>query len=315
MARIPRSEVFDHTETKCIFTECTAAHGRILAGRQSTQSDEPDERSAFIKNVLSHFDQYFAVKLLAFRFDDKSIKQQLQPQPHLAQQFSHEEVARRWLIICPSLRKHEAPLHQPSESDIRRLCEDPDLIERIRDRLSDVAWWNRLLSQRIAQHFNACDNLRGRFWEGRFHSTLLLDELSRIACLASIDLATCFRGTAAAIAMLEDTLAKSILLQSGKVRQSITHWTETEYLSVLKWTFQMKLGGTDNKLQSVAISMLNQLNITATIWVPLVLDFRCHFSQIAGRLENMDRHISRISHRKFFVRPEARRLLSQRSAA
>jgi hypothetical protein len=313
MARIARSEVFDHTETKWIFTECTAAHGRLLAAQQSTPSAELDERSAFIKKVISHFRQYFAVKSIAYKFDDKSIKQLLQPQPHLAQQFSHEEVARRWLIICPSLRKYDAPLDQPSEIDVKRLCEDPDLIERIRDRLSDVAWWNRLLCQRVAQHFNACDNLRGRFWEGRFHSTLLLDHLSRIACLASIGFADYSGGKATTI--LEDVLAKSIQLHSNNVGQSATHTTGAESLSMLEWTFQSNLGSTDNDLQNIAISMFCQLGITATIWVPLVLDFRCHFSHIAGQLENMDRHVSRITRRKFFVRPQARRLLSRRSAA
>jgi hypothetical protein len=36
MARTARSEVFDNKETNCIFTECTAAPGRLLAELRST---------------------------------------------------------------------------------------------------------------------------------------------------------------------------------------------------------------------------------------------------------------------------------------
>jgi hypothetical protein len=49
------------------------------------------------------------------------------------------------------------------------------------------------------------------------------------------------------------------------------------------------------------------------MWLPLVTNFRYHFSQIAGRLENMDRYVSRISRRKFFIRPQTRKVLRQQS--
>jgi hypothetical protein len=104
-------------------------------------------------------------------------------------------------------------------------------------------------------------------------------------------------------------------LNSNKVGQSATHTTGAESLSMLEWTFQSNLGSTDADLQNIAISMFSQLGLNATIWVPLVLDFRCHFSHIAGKLENMERHVSRITRRKFFVRPQTRRLLSGQSAA
>ncbi|MEY2724865.1 MAG: hypothetical protein RLZZ458_732 [Planctomycetota bacterium] len=312
MARIARSELFDHKETNCIFTECTAAPGRLLAGLPSPFSPDRDERRMFIEGVIAVFRQYFAVELIAYTIDDKCIRQMLQPKPTLAQEFSPEDVARRWLIICPSLRRHDAPFHQPSEKDICRLCEDPDRIDRIRQHLSDVAWWNRLLCQRISQHFNKYDNLRGRFWEGRFHSTLLLDRFSRLTCRTSIDNANQFVGTNADTG--DNAEARSDQTQKTNARESVTRITHAEYLSLFEWTHQTLTNKpVDTQLATTVLCLFQKRGITPSMWLPLVINFRYHFSQIAGLLENMDRHVSRISRRRLFVRPQARRLLRQQS--
>ena len=312
MARIARSEVFDHNETNCICTVCTAAPGRQLAGLRSQFSADRDERRVFIEDVIGVFRQCFAVELIAYTLDDKSIKQMLQPLPQVAAELSPEEIARRWLIICQSLRRHDAPYRAPSEKDICRLCEDPDRIERIRGQLSDVAWWNRLLCQRISQTFNKRDKLRGRFWEGRFHSTLLLDELSRLSCLASIDVAN--RSTCPAVVPMDRRLGKPGDAQNSNVRQSVTLMPHADYLSLLDWTYKVLTDtSADAQMEHTVISMLSHRDISASVWLPLVVDFGYHFSQIAGRLETMDKHLSRISRRRFFVRPQARRLLRQQS--
>jgi hypothetical protein len=310
MARTARSEVFDNKETNCIFTECTAAPGRQLAGLRSPFSSGCDERRVFIEEVLAVFRQYFAVELITYTFDGRRIQQMLLPKPQLAAELSPEDVARRWLIICPSLRRYEAPLHQPSEMDICRLLEDADRIDRIRGQLSDVAWWNRLLCQRIAQNFNKRDNLRGRFWEGRFHSTLLLDELSRISCRTSIDTANGSRDTAAAIAVCDSE--KSGRPQNEAAFDSVTQMPPKDYLTLLEMTCQaITQTPADTQLINTLDRLLSRQGISASVWLSLVMNFSYNFSQIAGRLENMDRHVSRISRRRFFVRPHTRKLLRQ----
>jgi hypothetical protein len=312
MARIARSEVFDHNETNCIFTECTAAPGRLLGELRSPLSSDREERRVFIEDIIAVFRQYFAVELIAYTFDHKSIQQMLQPKPQLAQELSPEDVARRWLIICPSIRRHDAPFDRPSEKDICRLCEDPDRIDRIRQQLSDVAWWNRLLCQRIAQNFNKSDNLRGRFWEGRFHSTLLLDELSRQTCRTSIDNANQFVSTT--VATVDNAAARTDWPKNAKPIELATLTTHAEYLSLFEWTRQTLTNKpVDAQLEATAVSILRKQGLTPSMWLPLVTNFRYHFSQIAGRLENMDRYVSRISRRKFFIRPQTRKVLRQQS--
>ena len=61
-------------------------------------------------------------------------------------------------------------------------------VQELRHRLSDISWWVKLFSQKIAQRANKEDQCTGHFWEGRFKSQALLDEAAIIACAAYVDL-------------------------------------------------------------------------------------------------------------------------------
>jgi hypothetical protein len=175
-----------------------------------------------------------------------------------------------------------------------------------------VAWWNRLLCQRIAQAFNKLDDLPGRFWAGRFHSTLLLDSLSWLLCLMFIDIINRMSGNARASA---DGRQAPVCQQPGnQSRQSLTQMNQKDYQKLLDWTHQtLTTGVADMQQEAPVIPILVQRQITCGMWFPLVVNFGDYFTQIAGRLENMDRQISRIRHRRFYVRPQTRRILCQHS--
>ena len=64
----------------------------------------------------------------------------------------------------------------------------PRRTKRIRSRLSDVSWWMRLLSQKIAQRANLDDKEVGKFWQARYRAVRLLDETAILACAAYVDL-------------------------------------------------------------------------------------------------------------------------------
>ena len=91
-------------------------------------------------------------------------------------------------MICPARRHRDGSPQTPSAKEIRAIAGCPVKLAEIRSRLSDIAWWMRLLCQRVATRSNKEDCQSGRFFQDRYKATLLADEASVLACAAYVDL-------------------------------------------------------------------------------------------------------------------------------
>ena len=79
-------------------------------------------------------------------------------------------------------------LGEPTETDVQTLVRDKERLAQVRERLSDISWFMRALSEPIARMANRQDEVTGRFWEGRFKAQRITDEAGLLACAMYVDL-------------------------------------------------------------------------------------------------------------------------------
>ena len=111
--------------------------------------------------------------------------------------WSDDEVARKWWMLCPARKNKDGSPAEPTEFELNSIRNDASGLKDKRKRLSSISWFMRFLSERVAKEANKQDECTGRFWEGRFNSTILPDESAIAACMVYVDLNPVRAGIAA----------------------------------------------------------------------------------------------------------------------
>ena len=99
----------------------------------------------------------------------------------IARIWSPDEVAARWLGLYP-------PEDGQYEAAKAQIVANAARLEVLRARLCSLSWFMKSLSEPIARRANVEDHCKGRFWEGRFRSQVLLDETAVLSAMAYVDL-------------------------------------------------------------------------------------------------------------------------------
>lgn len=189
MPRETRSSLHRPDEIANILAVCRSAVGRSYC-HQDTPGSQLDARLvAMTQEILLRHTQFFCIELICCSVSATDIRQILRSRPDLAQSLPPDEVAERWLRLCPSLRTTSVSPEPPTKLEIASLTRSKKRIRNIRRQLSDVSWWMRLLCQTIAQRVNAAGGLDGPVHRGRFRSVRLPDDDLASSDLAKIDLA------------------------------------------------------------------------------------------------------------------------------
>jgi REP element-mobilizing transposase RayT len=187
VARLARAEVIDPGEIAIAHVVNRVVRRCFLMGDDPVSGKNFDHRKVWIEELLEHFAACFGIDLISYAILSNHYHLVLRSRPDVVKTWSDEEVARRWLMICP-LRKVDGKPATPSQAEIDLIRHCPVRLAEIRGRLSNISWWVRLLNQRIAQRSNREDEKSGRFWEDRFRLTKLIDEESLLACMVYVDL-------------------------------------------------------------------------------------------------------------------------------
>ena len=163
----------------------------FLCGRDSYTGNDYEHRRAWIRDQLGRLTGLFAIEVQAYAVMSNHLHVVLRTLPELLDGWTDEEIARRWLELCPGKLGQVGHAELPGDARelaIRALCRDPERLEVCRRRLGDLSWFMRFLNEPIARRANREDGCTGRFWEGRFRCQKLDDAGAALACMIYVDL-------------------------------------------------------------------------------------------------------------------------------
>jgi hypothetical protein len=158
-------------------------------GVDAVTGQDYSHRKEWIVDRLKFLAGIFAIDVCAYAVMINHQHELLRTRPDIAASWSDQEVASRWLKVCPrrkprSKKKQELPI----EVQINALLASPSKIAEIRKRLCSLSWFMGRLNEYIARMANAEDKVKGRFFESRFKCQILLDLVSVISCMVYVDL-------------------------------------------------------------------------------------------------------------------------------
>lgn len=107
--------------------------------------------------------------------------------PDLAKAATNDDIVQRWWELYPRRINGEIRETPPQELIDLWISDDDWLAER-RKRLSSISWFMARLAEYIARKANKEDGAKGRFWEGRFDSRILLDQDAIVSANVYVDL-------------------------------------------------------------------------------------------------------------------------------
>jgi len=188
MARLARVEVFAADEIAIVHVMNRTVRRCFLFGEDSVSGKNYDHRKVWIDEHLAHQARYFGIDLLCQAIMSNHFHLVLRSRPDVVKEWSDQDVARRWLMLCPERRDEKRLPLEPTEFEINSIVNNKEKLATVRSRLSDISWWMRLLSQNIAQRANREDNEVGKFFQARYRAVRLLDETAILACAAYVDL-------------------------------------------------------------------------------------------------------------------------------
>ncbi len=346
MARLARANHFAPDEIAIVHVCNRVVRKSYLLGDDPVTGKNYNYRKVWIEELIKHQAKYFGVDVLVFSVMSNHFHQILRSRPDVVETWDNTEVAWRWLMLCPQRRGPNGQALEPSDAELNSIRTDPDKLQKIRSRLSDISWWMRLLCQKIAQRANAEDEQVGRFWASRFQGVRILDEAALLACATYVDLNPI---RAALTELLERSDHTSIQRRIAAINErssdlksprsdsflaplSIDEFRDAlgpcsnmrgerasnkgflamsieSYIELLDWTARKLVPGKSGRTPTDAPPILQRLQLEEPIWCELVGNYGRLFSLVAGRPTVIDAARSRLRHSRYRTPRRLRELL------
>jgi REP element-mobilizing transposase RayT len=199
MARSSRSSRISPDEVTIVHVTTQVAQQMFLLGKDSSSGQDFSHRKDWIINIMSFQSLYMGIDVLRFAVMDNHVHFLLRTRPDVVGKWTAKEVVTRWMSLCPQRKRRRKvegkwvyePI-EPTQEEIDAIANDEAMVKKLRRKLSSVSFWMQLLKQKVAKRANAEvqkeGEVKGAFWKGRFHMTVIHSSDYLLSCAVYIDL-------------------------------------------------------------------------------------------------------------------------------
>ncbi len=270
----------------------------FLCGQDAYSGRSFEHRRPWVEDRLHALAELFAVAVWGYAVMSNHLHLVVQLLPEVAAGWSDAEVAGRWLRLFPRAEESEIAHKQR----IQALTGQPERIATLRARLADLSWLMRCLSEPIARRANREDQCTGRFWEGRYHCQVLLDDRAVLAAMAYVDLNPVRAQLCDTLADAHHTSAKRRLANiekspaqsrlalgpiAGIPGRGVLGLNLAEYLQLLDWTGRQLHPGKLGAIRGPAPPALAKFGPQAQHWTRQVQAVGSDFHRAIGSVEQL----------------------------
>ena len=292
-----------------------------LWGYDAYAGKDYSHRKAWVLNRLRCLADIFSIDLCAYAIMSNHYHLVLRVDRQRMARLSHADVVARWtqLFSAPPLILR----WQDGRANAAERVIAEQLIECWRLRLIDVSWYMRCLNEHLARRANAEDECTGRFWEGRFKSQALLDEMGLLTAMAYVDLNPVRAGIAAAPEEAEFTSIYARVqqfrceLQRARQQVSVRGRRQAlppllafndsrdpdrahipmkfrDYLQLLEWSGRCRRAGKRGTVDQDLPPILARMKIDPDAWQRTMRQGGNLFGRAIGRCERLQSHARRL---------------------
>lgn len=268
----------------------------FLCGKDTYSGRSYEHRRAWIQERLAQLTRVFAIDLCAYALMSNHYHLVLRLKPERCDAWSDIEVVERWMQLfagTPLMRRYAKgeQLSQDEQATAR------EIVGQWRRRLSDLSWFMRCLNEHIARRANAEDGCTGHFWEARFRSQALLDDIALLRGMVYVDLNPIRASLASTIEDSHYTAARQrfeALIQGGKKQEGDSDlpilapffsdepqegepplpFRATDYLELLDTTSRCCVQGKRGFVSGSKPRLIERLGIDAHAWLHCMVTVR-----------------------------------------
>lgn len=291
---VPRFEQINEDEVGVYLLTNRCVRRAYLLGNDYKNGDLLDYRRDWVVKWLESLASVMMIDILAFAVMDNHAHEVVRNRPDLVQQLSDEEAAERLARLYPGFRCSEK-LPEIADPKIKQRFLDSPNLGKLKRRLSSISVFMAKWQEAISHRANRYEGCTGRFWEGRFHCTKLLDSLAVFAASVYVDLNPIRAGM---VRKPEDAKHTSFAERVSFLQKSAAHpWlapisncdgrgfldiSDQEYLDLAEQMARKKRRGKRSRVSDDIPPFVTRLGLAPTRWCDAVFEYVSKFKLRAG---------------------------------